>query len=187
MKKIYETYKPMIHAKAARYALNYGRDFSDVLSEAHEIFVDALKDFDESKASFSTHLWIRLEGMLSNSSKKEKRFAIVGYSFDQEATELSCDSIAEQELLKTGLQCFTDSYQSDFEMNESAKLLSADAQLILSKVFSGELDRTTHKTSISANCDSFRKYTTKNLKWKHSRFWKAWTELKIWYATEFVY
>jgi hypothetical protein len=58
--KTYRQYASMLKKAAWSAQRNYGIDYEDALSKAHEIFVEAVSSYEFGKAKFSTHLTTNL-------------------------------------------------------------------------------------------------------------------------------
>jgi len=101
MKGQFEKYVNLIRDVAWKTAKKYNLDYDDMESQGYFIYVMALESYDVTKSSFSTYLYIQLQGRLNDYALKtrkinEKEDGVV-YELDEDEYKLdplllSCES-----------------------------------------------------------------------------------------------
>jgi DNA-directed RNA polymerase specialized sigma24 family protein len=86
----YDEFKDLVYHTCLRLWKRWGGDFDEMVSEAHELFMDAYNTFDYKKSPFKNWIVLIIErGLIDTRKKQVKRAGILGHRVDESL--VGCD------------------------------------------------------------------------------------------------
>jgi hypothetical protein len=177
--KYLSEYHNMLYKRAHEVSAKYKVEFSEVLSDAYEIFCKAVNTYDDSIASFSTHLCCRLDATMNKSRTRRKimksevppvNFAGESDSIYPQYNEVGTDLIMDDQHYEI-YKCI--------DRLESALELSDDAQQIIEFLLSREWETPGINNRVP-RFSATRQWVRRELKWPNKRIIGAWNEIGKW-------
>jgi len=149
-------YKNMIRKVSFYFSNKYKVEYEDVEAQAYLIFCETLEKYDNTKSSFSTYLYTRLNGYLNLYLKKNINN---DYEYIDEGKDKIFDKFCK--ILE-----FYDQINTE---------LSEDVKKVLDYILNNQRRKKASKYSTI-------NYFTEKYNWTQSRVIRAWEKIKIWWS-----
>lgn len=177
----YSDFVAMLRARAWHYARSYNMDQDELFCEANLAFIEAVRDFEPDRASFSTFLFSRVSGKLSDFCRREHRRAGIPLE-ENHFSNVPGDAPINDFLATADL-----SFRRQELARSAEKNLTDDAREVLGHLCAGDFEESPTAANGRRRAPSvFRaqQYMRKKRQWSRIRTAEAWEDIGNWYGAE---